>query len=227
MARHYHHHEHDHDTSSPVTPTARGNRSRSEDEEPGTNDERHALSRWHEEEHQYYQRPPREESQPQPHPQTQIPRELYDGTGPIIYGWSLRRVERACIVSAARGFFVVNCDPGGPQINVCWRVPGPRNIWLARLPLFGGESFGELGDLLRPEAPSGDARCSILASPSCEMIASGAWSMIVSVAPDEELQAIESGEGRFIIGNPLSYESLASFGRVVGFEVVHAGGALL
>ncbi|KAF6523366.1 hypothetical protein HZS61_011865 [Fusarium oxysporum f. sp. conglutinans] len=41
-------------------------------------------------------------------------------------------IDKARII-ASNGFYVVNCDTSGPQVNICWRVPGPRNIWLARL----------------------------------------------------------------------------------------------
>ncbi|KAF5686704.1 hypothetical protein FDENT_5708 [Fusarium denticulatum] len=86
-----------------------------------------ALNRWREEEQRHQQQP--QETQPQ---RSQIPPSIYDGSAPVLSSRNLTQVSRACII-ASNGFYVVNCDTSGPQVNICWRVPGPRNIWLARL----------------------------------------------------------------------------------------------
>ncbi|KAF5632744.1 hypothetical protein F52700_6281 [Fusarium sp. NRRL 52700] len=92
-----------------------------------------ALNRWREEEQQHQQGPQGNQDDQDDQPQrSQIPPAIYDGSAPVLSSRNLTQVSRACIV-AANGFYVVNCDTSGPQVNICWRVPGPRNIWLARL----------------------------------------------------------------------------------------------
>ncbi|KAG4275979.1 hypothetical protein FPRO04_08098 [Fusarium proliferatum] len=88
-----------------------------------------ALSRWRQEERQYQQRAQEQDIQT---PRSEIPPAIYDGSAPVLSSRRLTQVSRACII-ASGGFYVVNCDTTGPQVNICWRVPGPRNIWLARL----------------------------------------------------------------------------------------------
>ncbi|KAH7250308.1 uncharacterized protein BKA55DRAFT_377377 [Fusarium redolens] len=53
-------------------------------------------------------------------------------------GGHITVIDKARIVATDRGFRVVNCDPSGPQVDICWRIPGQRNIWLARLACPGG-----------------------------------------------------------------------------------------
>ncbi|KAF5573022.1 hypothetical protein FPANT_12638 [Fusarium pseudoanthophilum] len=161
MARHHHLHEHHHDADQPDTPTMRGRPRHSDDDTPDIEDEprteetvvnvvdelprsglvifddcvslirvdnlsERARNRWREEEQQHQEQP--QETQPQ----SQIPPSIYDGSAPILSSPRLTQISRACII-ASHGFYVVNCDTSGPQVNICWRVPGPRNIWLARL----------------------------------------------------------------------------------------------
>ncbi|RBR12112.1 hypothetical protein FVER53590_29045 [Fusarium verticillioides] len=143
MARHRHLHEHYHDADQPDTPTIRGRPRHSEDDTPDIEDEprteetvvnvvdelprsglvifddcvslirvdnlsERALNRWREEEQQHQQNP--QETQPQ----SQIPPSIYDGSAPILSSPRLTQISRACII-ASNGFYVVNCDPSGPQ----------------------------------------------------------------------------------------------------------------
>ncbi|KAF5537755.1 hypothetical protein FMEXI_9744 [Fusarium mexicanum] len=162
MEIHHHLHEHRHDADQPDTPTIRGRPRHSDDDTPEVDDEprteetvvnivdelprsglvifddcvslvhvntlpERALNRWREEEQRHQQNP--QETQPQ---RSHIPPSIYDGSAPVLSSRNLTQVSRACII-ASNGFYVVNCDTAGPQVNICWRVPGPRNIWLARL----------------------------------------------------------------------------------------------
>ncbi|KAG5753227.1 hypothetical protein H9Q72_013496 [Fusarium xylarioides] len=242
MARHHHLHEHQHDADQPDTPTMRGRPRHSEDDTPETEDEprteetvvnivdelprsglvifddcvslvrvndlsERALNRWREEEQQRQQNP--QDNQPQ---RSQIPPAIYDGSAPILSSRNLTQVSRACII-ASNGFYVVNCDTSGPQVNICWRVPGPRNIWLARL-------------AASPDGSDTDRTPSITPGMTLSCFRRGpsggetAWSIIMAKSCGNVEERIERGEGELVFGEPTSEEGLVAFGRAVGIEVL-------
>ncbi|PNP78016.1 hypothetical protein FNYG_08742 [Fusarium nygamai] len=241
MARHHHLHEHHHDADQPDTPTLRGRPRHSEDDTPDIEDEprteetvvnvvaelprsglvifddcvslirvdnlsERALNRWRDEEQLHQQQP--QETQPQ----SQIPPSIYDGSAPILSSPRLTQISRACII-ASNGFYVVNCDTSGPQVNICWRVPGQRNIWLARL-------------AASPDGSDTDRTPSITPGMTLSCFRRGpeggesAWSIIMAKSCGDVQERIERGEGELVFGEPISEEGLVAFGRAVGIEVL-------
>ncbi|KAF5581040.1 hypothetical protein FPCIR_10429 [Fusarium pseudocircinatum] len=241
MARHHHLHEHQHDADQPDTPTLRGRPRHSEDDTPEGDDEprteetvvnivdelprsglvifddcvslvhvnnlpERALNRWREEEQRHQQQP--QETQPQ---RSQIPPSIYDGSAPVLSSRNLTQVSRACII-ASNGFYVVNCDTSGPQVNICWRVPGPRNIWLARLAASqDGSDTANSPSIV----PGMTLSCFRRGSSGGE----SAWSIIMAKSRGNVEERIERGEGELVFGEPISEEGLVAFGRAVGIEV--------
>ncbi|CZR39114.1 uncharacterized protein FPRO_05694 [Fusarium proliferatum ET1] len=123
-------------------------------------------------------------------------------------------IDQARIIYADGNFRVVNCDPAGPQVNIRWRVPGQRNLWLLRIPLSSMErSFGRILDLLRPEAP-GDmpAFHTYAATPDDETV-----SMIISSSGKHNQNRFERGGG---IAVPSGPGDVSALGRLLGFEVL-------
>ncbi|KAF5990278.1 hypothetical protein FBULB1_105 [Fusarium bulbicola] len=166
-----------------------------------------ALNRWREEEQRYQQQP--QETQPQ---RSQIPPSIYDGSAPVLSSRNLTQVSRACII-ASNGFYVVNCDTEGPQVNICWRVPGPRNIWLARLAASqDGSDTGNSPSII----PGMTLSCFRRGSSGGE----SAWSIIMAKSCGDVEERIERGEGELVFGEPISDEGLVAFGRAVGIEVL-------
>ncbi|KAF4956351.1 hypothetical protein FGADI_3928 [Fusarium gaditjirri] len=173
-----------------------------------------ALNRWREEEQQYQQRrsqeSQREDSQPQ---RSVIPPQIYDGSVPIVSSPNLTQVAQACIVVSDIFFYVINCDTSGPQVNICWHVPGPRNIWLARL------AVSQEGENLRrlPSVFPGMTLSCFQRDPSGGEIVR---SMIMAKSGDDVEERIGRGEGELVFGEPISEEGLVAFGRAVGIEVL-------
>ncbi|KAF4453155.1 hypothetical protein F53441_4152 [Fusarium austroafricanum] len=87
------------------------------------------------------------------HQQTREQEESTHQPAKLPQGSHLAIVKKAHIQQLVHHFLVVNSDQQGQQIDICWRVPGPRNIWLARLRL---SLVPELKALVRAEGPSGE-----------------------------------------------------------------------
>ncbi|SCO82466.1 uncharacterized protein FRV6_06679 [Fusarium oxysporum] len=202
--RHLHEHQHQHDADQPDTPAMRGRPRHSEDETPEGNDEQRTEA-------------------------TAV--NIVDGlprTGLVVFddcrkngtskrypAANLRRlgltqIARACII-ASNGFYVVNCDTSGPQFNICWRVPGPRNIWLARL---AARQDGENSEHPPSMSPGMTLSC-FQKGPSGD---EGAWSIIMAKSGANVEERIGRGEGELAFGEPISEGGLVAFGRAVGIE---------
>ncbi|QGI80037.1 hypothetical protein CEK25_006766 [Fusarium fujikuroi] len=157
----------------------------------------------------YQQRAQEQDIQP---PRSEIPPAIYDGSAPVLSSRRLTQVSRACII-ASGGFYVVNCDTTGPQVNICWRVPGPRNIWLARL-------------AASPDGSNTNRPPSIVPGMTLSCFRRGpsggecAWSIIMAKSCGDVEERIGRGEGELIFDEPISEESLVAFGRAVGIEVL-------
>ncbi|CEI69329.1 hypothetical protein FVEN_g3929 [Fusarium venenatum] len=52
---------------------------------------------------------------------------------PIRHGGRLRLVRRARVAFTEDTWHVINWNCGGPDIDICYRVPGHKNTWIARL----------------------------------------------------------------------------------------------
>ncbi|KNB05163.1 hypothetical protein FOXG_19499 [Fusarium oxysporum f. sp. lycopersici 4287] len=124
--------------------------------------------------------------------------------------------DKARIVATDRGFRVVNCDPSGLQVDICWRVPGQRNIWLARL-RYAGWSRKKLRTLIGAQASPDMSFFSYLEAPLDE---EKALSLIECSSSDRAYDDFERGDGQIVIGDPGSLEFVSAFGRLVGFEVL-------
>lgn len=126
-------------------------------------------------------------------------------------------IDKAHVLSADECFRVVNCDPSGPQVNICWRVPGPRNIWLGRIDDPTDESLESIMSLMGAERKPGFSHTIFEMSP---VDAEGAISMILCSSSDRSYDDFERGEGLVVRTNPVGHESMSALGRLVGFEVV-------
>ncbi|KAF5632743.1 hypothetical protein F52700_6280 [Fusarium sp. NRRL 52700] len=125
-------------------------------------------------------------------------------------------IDKARIVATDGSFHVVNCDPTGPQIDICWRVPDHRNIWLARVGYVEG-SKKKLRALIKAQAPPDLPLLSYLQSQVDE---ENALSLIECSCGDQNYVYFEDGGGRVVPGDSLNFEFLSALGRMVGFEVV-------
>ncbi|SCO82467.1 uncharacterized protein FRV6_06680 [Fusarium oxysporum] len=125
-------------------------------------------------------------------------------------------IDKARIVATDRGFRVVNCDPSGPQVDICWRIPGQRNMWLARLGCALG-SRQKLRTLMRVQASPGMSFFSYLEAPLDE---EKALSLIECSSSDRAYDDFERGDGQIVLGDPGSLEFVSAFGGLVGFEVL-------
>ncbi|KAF4424868.1 hypothetical protein FACUT_10174 [Fusarium acutatum] len=125
-------------------------------------------------------------------------------------------IDKARIVATNSDFRVVNCDPSGPQIDICWRVPGHRNIWLARVGYAGG-SRKKLRTLMKAQAPPNLPFLSCLEAPLDE---ENAVSLIECSSSDHKYDDFEQGIGQVVPGDITSSEFVSALGRMVGFEVL-------
>lgn len=125
-------------------------------------------------------------------------------------------IDKAHVVVTDYGFRVVNCDPSGPQVDICWRIPGHRNIWLARVGYAGG-SRKKLRTLIQAQAPPDLPLLSYLESPLDE---EKALSLIECSFGDRNYEEFEGGIGQVVPGDSLNFEFLSALGRMVGFEVM-------
>lgn len=125
-------------------------------------------------------------------------------------------IDKARIVATDRGFRVVNCDPSGPQVDICWRIPGQRNMWLARLGCALG-SRQKLRTLMRAQTSPGMSFFSYLEAPLDE---EKALSLIECSSSDRAYDDFERGDGQIVLGDPGSLEFVSAFGGLVGFEVL-------
>ncbi|KAH7225097.1 hypothetical protein BKA60DRAFT_606178 [Fusarium oxysporum] len=101
-----------------------------------------------------------------------------------------------CII-ASNGFYVANCDTSGPQVNICWRVPGPRNIWLARLAF---RQDGENSEHPPSMSPGMTLSCFQKGPSGSE----SAWSTIMAKSGANVEERIGRGEGELAFGEPIS-----------------------
>ncbi|KAH7177292.1 hypothetical protein DER46DRAFT_695165 [Fusarium sp. MPI-SDFR-AT-0072] len=122
-------------------------------------------------------------------------------------------INKARIVTTDQAFRVFNWDTSGPEINICWRVPGSRNIWLARLAVSQG---GENSEHPPSMSPGMTLSCFQRGPSGGE----SAWSIIMAKSGANVEERIGRGEGELVFGEPISEEGLVSFGRAVGFEVL-------
>ncbi|KAF4501627.1 hypothetical protein FAGAP_2136 [Fusarium agapanthi] len=130
---------------------------------------------------------------------------------------SMTVIEKARIVDTDRYFRVINCDSAGPQVNICWRVPGQRNIWLLRISMhsldYTYKSFVPLFEAgAQPDLP----KMSLFMKFDDEDAVSVVVSSCGHRGP-ERLERLERGEGEIL---PRGRGDIAALGRLVGFEVL-------
>ncbi|KAL5608717.1 hypothetical protein FOVSG1_003398 [Fusarium oxysporum f. sp. vasinfectum] len=125
-------------------------------------------------------------------------------------------IDKARIIATDRGFRVVNCDPSDPQVDICWRVPGQQNIWLARLG-YAGCSRKKLRTLIGAQASPDMSLSSYLEAPLDE---EKALSLIECSSSDRAHDDFELGDGQIVLGDPGILEFVSAFGGLVGFEVL-------
>lgn len=123
-------------------------------------------------------------------------------------------IDKARVIDTERYFRVINCDPAGPQVNICWRVPGQRNIWLLRISMQSLDyTYKGFVDLFEAAAPPDLPYMGFFIKPDCKEIVS----MIVSSCGGRGPELLERGEGEIL---PSGCESISVLGRLVGFEVL-------
>ncbi|KAG5796703.1 hypothetical protein H9Q69_004278 [Fusarium xylarioides] len=122
-------------------------------------------------------------------------------------------IDKARVIDTVGLFRVVNCDPAGLQVNICWRVPGQRNIWLLRISMQSlHHTYKSFVPLFEAAAPPDLPYMTFFTKPDC----GGISSMIVSSCGDCGPELLEGGEGEIL---PDGLESISTLGRLVGFEV--------
>ncbi|KAF5693361.1 hypothetical protein FGLOB1_14409 [Fusarium globosum] len=127
---------------------------------------------------------------------------------------NIKVIDKARVIDTERYFRVINCDPAGPQVNICWRVPGQRNIWLLRISMQSLDyTYKGFVPLFEAAAPPDLPYMSFFIKPDCREIVS----MIVSSCGDRGPELLERGEGEIL---PSVCESISVLGRLVGFEVL-------
>ncbi|KAG5753228.1 hypothetical protein H9Q70_004147 [Fusarium xylarioides] len=125
-------------------------------------------------------------------------------------------IDKALVIDTDKGFRVFNCDPLGRQVNICYRVPGPRNIWLGRIGDPTDEPLQSIKSRLEAERQPGYTITTFIMSP---MDAERTISMILCSSSDRNNDEFERGEGR-VVCTGSDDESMSALGRLVGFEVV-------
>ncbi|KAF5530062.1 hypothetical protein FNAPI_13664 [Fusarium napiforme] len=124
-------------------------------------------------------------------------------------------VDKALVIDSDKAFRVFNCDPSGPQVNICYRVPGPRNLWLARIGNPTDEPHQSIKSLLEAGRQPGYTITTFIMSPDAEHTIS----MILCSSSDRSDDDFERGEGHIVYtGSGDGY--MSDLGRFVGFEVV-------
>ncbi|RKL39358.1 hypothetical protein BFJ72_g6832 [Fusarium proliferatum] len=126
-------------------------------------------------------------------------------------------IDKALVISADESFRVFNCDPSGPQVNICYRVPGPRNIWLGRIGEPIDEPLKSIMSLMGAERKPGFSHTTFAMSPADP---EDTISMILCSSSDRNYDDFERGEGRVVYTGPGGHESMSALGRLVGFEVI-------
>ncbi|KAF5573021.1 hypothetical protein FPANT_12637 [Fusarium pseudoanthophilum] len=125
-------------------------------------------------------------------------------------------IDKARIIATDSDFRVVNCDPTGPQIDICWRIPGHRNIWLARVGHAAGGSRKKLRALIKAHAPP---EMPLLNHFDATVDEENALSLIECSCGDRNYEKFEGGCGQVVPGDEI-FEYLSALGKMVGFEVV-------
>ncbi|KAF5581041.1 hypothetical protein FPCIR_10430 [Fusarium pseudocircinatum] len=125
-------------------------------------------------------------------------------------------IDKALVIDTDKGFRVFNCDPSGPQVNICYRVPGPRNLWLGRIGDPTDEPLKSIKSLMGAERKPGFTPTTFILSPAD---AEGTISMILCSSSDRSYDDFERGEGR-VICTGSDDEYMSALGRLVGFEVM-------
>ncbi|PNP78017.1 hypothetical protein FNYG_08743 [Fusarium nygamai] len=125
-------------------------------------------------------------------------------------------IDKALVINSDKGFRVFNCDPSGPQVNICYRVPGPRNIWLGRIGFPTDEPLKSIMSLMGAERKPGFTPTTFIMSPAD---AEDTISMILCSSSERNYDDFERGEGR-VVCTGSDGESMSALGRLVGFEVV-------
>ncbi|OBS21630.1 hypothetical protein FPOA_07966 [Fusarium poae] len=68
---------------------------------------------------------------------------------PIRHGGHLRLIRRARVSLSQGTWYVTTWNNGGPDIDICYRVPGSKNNWIARFSRVGSsEKMSELLSLV-------------------------------------------------------------------------------
>ncbi|KAF5615346.1 uncharacterized protein FTJAE_13389 [Fusarium tjaetaba] len=101
-------------------------------------------------------------------------------------------VDKALVIDSDKAFRVFNCDPSGPQVNICYRVPGPRNLWLGRIGDPTGEPLKAIMSLMGAERKPGFGLTTFIMSPAD---AEGTISMILCSSSDRSHDEFERGDG--------------------------------
>jgi hypothetical protein len=107
--------------------------------------------------------------------------------------------------------FVRNDKREGPQMDICWKIPG-KYVWLARVSSI--EMSKELYALVHELSPPERPRLSILWRD--ELSTETGISLIVSPCQSDDREKVENGEGEVI---PENSQQLVTLGRLLGFEV--------
>ncbi|KAI6762642.1 hypothetical protein HG530_008622 [Fusarium avenaceum] len=104
----------------------------------------------------------------------------------------------------------------GPQMDICWRVPG-KHVWLARV-----SSKAMSNELID--------RALALSPPSCSNLSviwcgeySSEMAIILCVHQRGDSDRVENGEGELI---PYDHQKIATLGRLLGFEVKEGQGPM-
>lgn len=113
--------------------------------------------------------------------------------------------------STSKKFFVRNDKREGPQMDICWKVPG-KYVWLARVS--SRDMVAELHALVHDLSPPERSSNSMIWRD--ELSPTTAISLIVSPFQNDDSEKVENGEGEVI---PENSEQLVTLGRLLGFQV--------
>ncbi|KAF5686703.1 hypothetical protein FDENT_5707 [Fusarium denticulatum] len=125
-------------------------------------------------------------------------------------------IDKALVIDTAKGFRVFHCNPSGPQVNICYRVPGPRNLWLGRIGDPTDEPLKAIMSLMAAERQPGFTSTTFIMSPADAV---NTISIILCSSSDRNYDDFERGEGR-VVCTGSSNDYMSGLGRLVGFEVV-------
>lgn len=86
---------------------------------------------------------------------------------PFRHGGRLSIVRRACVDVEGDAWCVINTNLHGPRTDICYRIPGPKNNWLARLS--DRSTLNELSSIIFAHETKDQKRCDYIHYLSKEM----------------------------------------------------------